>query len=199
MRREGEATNNIQLAADAGNLAAFLAKLRKDNSLRYENLLGTIRSVAPFFDDFILEPFQKGPKELIKLDWKQRGGNAPMQPWQMSDGTLRFIGLTTALMQPKPPSTIVIDEPELGLHPAALHALANLIKETSDKTQVIIATQSTVLLDEFLPEHILIARQQGGESHYERLPADALKEWLDDYRLGDLMRKNVIDSAPSHV
>lgn len=199
VRRERPLSDNKELASDVGNLAAFLARMRAEHVVEYRNLLSIIRSIAPFFDDFILEPFKKGDNELVRLDWLQNGNSSPMQPWQLSDGTLRFIALATALRQPRLPSTIVIDEPELGLHPAALSALTELIKEASEKTQIIISTQSPALLDDFKPEDVLVAAYSQGETRYERLDSEGIKLWLDDYRLGDLVRKNVIDAGPRHV
>jgi predicted ATPase len=199
MRRERPYADNRELASDVGNLAAFLARMRSDHSVEYRNLLSIIRSIAPFFDDFILEPFMKGDNELVKLDWRQKGNRSPMQPWQLSDGTLRFIALAAALRQPRMPSTILIDEPELGLHPAALSALTELIKEAADETQIIISTQSPALLDDFKPEVVLVAANSQGETKFDRLDAEGIKLWLDDYRLGDLVRKNVIDAGPRYA
>jgi len=199
VRRERPLADNKELASDVGNLAAFLVRLRNENGLIYANLRSMIRSIAPFFDDFILESYKKGESELVKLDWLQKGNSTPMQPWQLSDGTLRFIALATALMQPRLPSTILIDEPELGLHPAALSALTELIKEASDKTQIIVSTQSPALLDDFKPEHVLVATYTEGETLYERLDVEGINHWMDEYRLGELVRKNVIDAGPRHV
>ena len=105
--------------------------------------------IAPYFDDFQLRPQTRGGDEQVRLEWLQKGSDFPFQPNQLSDGTIRFICLATALLQPNPPATIVIDEPELGLHPFALALLAGLIKSASERTQVILSTQSPNLLDFF--------------------------------------------------
>ena len=92
-----------------------------------------------------------------------------MQPYHLSDGSIRFICLATALLQPNPPSTIIIDEPELGLHPAAISILAELIQDTAKRTQVIIATQSPALIDQFAIEDIIVVNRENGESTFKRL------------------------------
>jgi predicted ATPase len=144
-----------------------------------------------------------GPKEtrrmeLSRLQWRQRGSTFPFQPWKLSDGTIRFICLATALLQPKPPSTIVIDEPEMGLHPVALEALDALIHETSQRTQLILSTQSAPLLDHFESEHVIVVERSESASVFRRLERDDLGHWITDYSPGQLVWKNVIETRPSH-
>ena len=117
---------------------------------------------------------------------------------RLSDGTLRFICLTTALLQPDPPSAIIIDEPELGLHPYAIEILAELIEATARKTQLIVSTQSPALLDYFEPKDIIIVNRKKGASVFERLNKEDLSTWLKDYSLGDLWRKNIIAGGPDY-
>lgn len=155
--------------------------------------------VAPFFDNFLLEPMKKGDDELIRLEWRQRGSTFPFQPWHFSDGTLRFLCLATALLQPKPPSTILIDEPELGLHPFALDLLGQLIREASTRTQIIVSTQSPTLLSGFDPKDVIVVDRTDGASRFERLDAAALAGWLEEYTLGDLLQKNVIEAGPAYA
>ena len=121
-----------------------------------------------------------------------------MQPYHLSDGSIRFICLATALLQPNPPSTIIIDEPELGLHPEAIGVLAELIKLAAQKTQVIVATQSPLLLDQFSIEDIIVARRKDGASTFERLKEEDYTSWLEDYTIGELWAKNVILGGTSH-
>jgi predicted ATPase len=135
----------------------------------------------------------------VRLEWRQQGSSFPFQPWQFSDGTIRFICLATALLQPKPPSTVVIDEPELGLHPYALEVLAQLLKETAQATQLVISTQSAPLLNQFEPEEVVVVERVEGASHFRRLEAEPLAEWLKDYALGELLQKNVIEAGPTHA
>ncbi|HBG27467.1 MAG: recombinase RecF [Planctomycetes bacterium GWF2_41_51] len=196
MRRSEITADNIKLRSDASNIAPFLLQLRKDEPKHYNAVVEAVRLVTPFFDDFILEPERKGEKEKVNLSWRQKGSDYPMQPYHFSDGTIRFICLATALLQPAPPSAIIIDEPELGLHPYAIEILSELIKAASTKTQVIISTQSPHLIDKFNPEDIIVVNREDGASTFDRLNEKELAEWLKDYSLGELWRKNVIAGGP---
>lgn len=187
-----------RLRPDAGNLAAFLLRLRKTNERCYDLVRDTVRLAAPFLDDFKLRPQQRGQDEVVMLEWTQRGSDYPFHPSQLSDGTLRFICMATALLQPDPPATMLFDEPELGLHPSALNVLAGLLKQAASRTQVIVSTQSAPLLDEFGPEHVVVVDRENGASTFRHLEGKDLKEWLDDYSLGQLWQKNVISGGPVH-
>jgi predicted ATPase len=199
MRRYETIDDNEYLRFDAANIAPFLYDLKTNRrgykQKEYEQIIETIRLVTPFFDDFILKP---NKNERMRLRWRQKGSDYPLKPHHLSDGTLRFICLTTALLQPDPPSTIIIDEPELGLHPYAIEILAELIKATSDKTQLIVSTQSPALVDYFEPEDIIVVNRKEGASVFERLDKQELSSWLQDYSLGDLWRKNVLTGGPVH-
>jgi predicted ATPase len=198
MRRKQPVSNFRELQPDAGNIAPFLRQIRDNHPLHYRRICDTIRQVAPFFEDFILDLETEGENQVTRLEWKQKGSSFPYQPWQLSDGTIRFICLTTALLQPSPPSTVVIDEPELGLHPFALEMLASLIHETSQRTQVIVSTQSPLLLNQFNPTHVVVVDRWEGSSRFQRLDAEALAVWLDEYALGELLQKNVIEASPRY-
>jgi len=184
------------LRSDAGNLAAFLLFLRKKHEKEYHLIRETVQLAAPFFDDFLLRDSLDNPDDTL-LEWRQQGSDYPFHPSQISDGTLRFICLATALLQPDPPSTILLDEPELGLHPYALTLLAGLIQKASLKTQVIVSTQSAGLIDHFEPEDIVVVERENGESLFKRLDKADLKVWLEDYSLGDLWQRNVFGGRPA--
>lgn len=198
-RRESSARDFRVFNPDGGNVAAFLHHLRESNPGSFLRIRETLQMVAPFFDNFLLEPMKKGDDELIRLEWRQRGSTFPFQPWHFSDGTLRFLCLATALLQPKPPSTILIDEPELGLHPFALDLLGQLIREASTRTQIIVSTQSPTLLSGFDPKDVIVVDRTDGASRFERLDAAALAGWLEEYTLGDLLQKNVIEAGPAYA
>lgn len=198
MRRSGTIKNNKQLFEDAANIAAFLLYLKNEHSKNYREIVNAISLVTPFFDDFILEPVQKGEGIEVSLDWKQKGSDYTMQAYQFSDGTIRFICLATVLLQPELPAIILIDEPELGLHPYAIAILAELIRAASEKTQVIISTQSPTLIDYFEPEDIVVVSRDKGASTFKRLNVEELSTWLEEYTLGDLWRKNIIAGGPVH-
>jgi predicted ATPase len=197
MRRDQELRDDERFREDASNIAAFLHRLGETAPASPTLIRETVRLVAPFFDDFLLRPRQVGPAEKIRLEWRQKGSDFPFQPYQLSDGTLRFICLATALLQPNPPSTIVIDEPELGLHPYALAVFADLVKSAAERTQVILSTQSPALVDFFQPEQVIVVNRREGRSEFERLDSTALAEWLEDYTLGELWRKNVVGGGPT--
>lgn len=197
MRRDQSVHDWRELNPDASNIASFLLRLKTQHDKYYFYIRETIQLIAPFFDDFLLEPENKGGNEVVRLEWRQKGSSFPFQPWQLSDGTIRFICLATALLQPNPPSTIVIDEPELGLHPFGLEVLAGLFRDASDRTQLIISTQSATLLNHFDPEEIIVVDREDGSSRFRRLNAKSLSEWTKDFTLGELWQKNVFEGGPS--
>ena len=195
MRRFETIDDSDYLRFDAANIAPFLLHLKNNEESAYNQIVDTIRLVAPFFNNFILKP---NKNEKVRLRWKQKGSDYPLKPHHLSDGTLRFICLTTALLQPDPPSTIIIDEPELGLHPYAIEILAELIEATAGKTQLIISTQSPALVDYFEPKDIIVVNRKKGASVFQRLSKDELSSWLEDYSLGDLWRKNILTGGPDY-
>jgi predicted ATPase len=198
MRRSEIVEDNQVLRHDASNIAPFLRELRSSNGSHYQEILNGIRLVLPFFDDFLLDIVKQGEAEKTKLTWSQKGSDFPMQPYHLSDGSLRFICLVTALLQPKPPSTIVIDEPELGLHPEAIRILGELIRDASNRTQLIVATQSPLLIDQFSIEDIVVVNREGGQSTFQRLELEDFDKWLDNYSVGELWTKNVIKAGTNH-
>lgn len=187
------------LYSNGGNLAAMLLRLREEHPERYDRLLGTVRLVAPFLEDFVLEPVGDGRKWL-SLRWRGRGVEYEFGPHQLSDGTLRFIALATLLLQPVEwlPSLIVIDEPELGLHPVALATLVELLSEAALDAQLLVATQSSALLDFVEPAEVIVAEREDGASVFRRLDEGKLKEWLEDYSLGEVWRRNLMAGGPLH-
>lgn len=197
MRRDQSLRDWSRFRHDASNIAPFLLNLTEDEPGSYELIRDTVRLIAPFFDDFLLRPQKKGSDEQVRLEWQQKGSDFPFQPNQLSDGTMRFICLATTLLQPEPPATVVIDEPELGLHPYAISMLADLLKSASERTQVIISTQSPTLLDYFEPEEVVVVNRDKGRSTFKRLDTESLKEWLEDYSVGELWQKNVVQGGPT--
>lgn len=196
MRRDGAIEDTQELRPNADNLAAFLRGLRDQHPARYQRIRETVQIIAPFFDDFLLGLRKKGDAEHVRLDWRQKGSTFPFQPWHLSDGTIRFIALVTALLQPSPPSTLVVDEPELGLHPAALRVLAAVMHEASAATQLVVSTQSPLLVDHFEADDVVVVRRSGAESLFERQSSADLARWLEQYTLGELMQKNVVETGP---
>jgi predicted ATPase len=173
--------------------------LKNTNKDRYDFIRETTQIVAPFFNDFVLRPIiQSNGDEMIELEWSQNNTDYPFHSAQLSDGTLRFIALVTALLQKPTAPIMLFDEPELGLHPDALYVLADLFKFTSHHTQIIIATQSASFLNNFDAENIVIINRNNGESKLSRLNEQDLAEWLKSYKLGELWQKNVFDEGTTH-
>ena len=180
------------------NIASFLLHLKENFAWHYHDIVSTIQTALPFFEDFDLTTYQAGPETKVKLAWRQKGNDEVMLPWQFSDGSLRFICLATALCQPELPELIVLDEPELGLHPEAIDLLSDMIEASSSRTQLIVMTQSPQLLDHFSLKDIIVAKRKDGGSTYERLNEDDFKTWLEDYSVGELWQKNVIQGGSVH-
>ena len=200
MRRYEIVEDCQRLRPDASNIGAFLLHMKTNPVLspRYAEILNAVRQVIPFFDDFRLDVQEMGEAKKVALSWQQNGSDFPMQPFHLSDGSIRFICLATALLQPTPPSTIIIDEPELGLHPEAIGILSELIVDAAKRTQVIIATQSPLLLDQFAIEDIVVVNRKGGESKFERLERADYDQWLENYSVGQLWTKNVIQGGTTN-
>jgi len=198
MRGDCDINHNRMLLNDGSNLAAILYKLQQTQLSYYNRIVKTIRQIAPFFDDFVLAPLTINPQE-IQLRWQARDSDYEFGPHQLSDGTLRTMALVTLLLQPETdlPSLIVLDEPELGLHPYAISLIAALIRSASVYTQIILATQSTNLLDHFDPKKVIIVEQRQGISLFKRLEPEKLTAWLEEYALSELWEKNVIGGNPS--
>ncbi len=195
MRHYEIVQDNRALRFDAANIAPYLLRLKKEHAVEYGEILEAVRLVMPFFEDFLLDAAEFGPKRKVNLSWLQKGSDYPMQPYHLSDGSIRFICLATALLQPNPPSTTIIDEPELGLHPTAIAILAELIQSASKRTQLIVATQSPALIDHFEVEDVIVANRKGGASIFERLREKDFHAWLEKYSVGELWSKNVISGG----
>ncbi|HEX8439476.1 AAA family ATPase [Archangium sp.] len=195
VKQTGDLGDNEALRPDASNLAAFLFLLRTKHPESYRRIVSTIRLVAPFFDDFRLRPSPFN-EQKIQLEWSERSSDAYFNAHALSDGTLRFICLATLLLQPNLPSLILIDEPELGLHPYAIQVLAGLVRSASEKTQLILSTQSVSLVNQFAPEDLVVIDRSNGESLFRRLSPEDTKDWLEDYSLGELWEKNVFGGRP---
>ncbi len=190
--------DNVFLRSDASNLAAFLFKLLKQFPDSYEKIRKTVQLAVPFFDDFVLQPeVLPSEEEQIRLLWKQKDSDYFFWPNQLSDGSIRFICLVTTLLQPYPPSTIVIDEPELGLHPYAITLLGALLRSNSERMQIIVSTQSIPLLNEFSIDDFIIVEREEGASVFKRLDENDFQEWLEEYSIGELWEKNVLGGRPS--
>ena len=194
VKQQGYAADNRSLQSDAGNLAAVLLRLRDGDPGRYRRIVRTVKQVAPFFRDFVLEP--ELASDRLRLRWKQEGSDTVLPADALSDGTLRFICLATLLGQPELPGLIVLDEPELGLHPFAIVQLAGMLRAASRESQVLLATQSVTLMNQFELGDLVIVERRDGASVFERPDPDRLSEWLEEYSLGELWEKNLLGGRP---
>jgi predicted ATPase len=197
MKKMADLADNRFLRSDASNLSSFLYFLRERHEDSYSLIRKAVQRVTPFLDDFILEPTQLNP-DKIRLEWKHKRSDKFFDTSSLSDGTLRFIALATLFLQPVSlrPSVILVDEPELGLHPYAVTMLGSLVKSAAQKTQVVVSTQSALLLDQFEPEDVLVADRIEDSTHLRRLESEPLKSWLEEYSLGQLWEKNQLGGRP---
>ncbi|NUN14484.1 MAG: AAA family ATPase [Myxococcales bacterium] len=197
MKRLGSLHDNDYLRHDASNLAAYLFHLSESHHDVFEQITKIIRLAIPFFDDFVLKPNQlKTGEEQIQLLWRQQDSDYALWPSQLSDGSIRFMCLVTALLQPDPPSTIIIDEPELGLHPYAITLLGSLIRSASKRMQVIVSTQSVPLVNEFGIADLVVVEREDGHSVFNRHQEETFKTWLEEYSVGELWEKNILGGRP---
>lgn len=175
------------------NLASFLYEIQTQHKIVYNRIISTIQSIAPFFSDFYFNPNSEG---YIRLQWKNKYSSTVYGVSDLSDGTIRFIALTTLFLQPTLPSCIIIDEPELGLHPVAISKLAGMIQSAASRgVQVIAATQSADLVNYFKADEVITVNQKNGESTFERLKSEDLSEWIDEYSVGELWQRNIFNGG----
>lgn len=187
--------DNRVLRPQAENLAAFLYWMQQKQPDHFANIQDTVRQIAPFFKEFRLEP-SKLNEGKIRLEWKDKGNDAYFNASALSDGTLRFMCLTTLLLQPQLPAVVLLDEPELGLHPAAVTLLADLLSSAATRTQVIVATQSVTLVNQFAQDAIWTVDREDNQSVFKHLSGEDVTAWLDGYALGELWEKNVLGARP---
>ena len=160
----------------------------------YQRIVETLRLVLPFFQDFDLTPSYG----KVILRWQEYNSNFTFNAAQASDGMLRTIALVTLLQQPHQglPDVLILDEPELGLHPYAINVVGELISAAAQTVQVIVATQSTLLIDCFEPQDVVVVERDGRASLFKRLEAEPLSEWLQEYSTSELWQKNVVGGTP---
>ncbi len=181
------------LYENGGNIPTYLFRIYNENPMIYKRIIYTIQSIAPYFSDFYFQPNESG---YLKLQWTDKYSNTIYGVNDLSDGTLRFIALCVLFLQPELPETIIIDEPELGLHPTAITKLSGLIKSVvQKKTQVIVATQSADLINHFKPEDVVTVDQINGASEFHRLDKQNLEQWLEEYSIGDLWMRNILEKG----
>ena len=196
-KKTAQINDNLYFKEDASNLASFLFLMQEAYSSHYDRIEKTIALVVPMFSEFVLRPDPLNP-ETIRLEWLSKNSDHIFSASDLSDGSLRFICLCVLLLQPQPyrPDLILLDEPELGLHPSAIQILGGLLKKTAHFSQLIVSTQSADLVSCFEPEDIIVVKNDEGKSSFERLAEEELKDWLTEYSLGEIWEKNIIGGRP---
>jgi predicted ATPase len=194
LRIAADRQQNRYLFSDGGNLAAILYRLQQERSDHYRRILLQLRRLIPDFRDFVLEP--EGNR--ILLGWRGHDPEYTFGPHQLSDGSLRLMALVTLFLQPPEdlPDMIIVDEPELGLHPAAEAILAGMVRSVASRCQVILATQSASLVDHFDPQDVIVCEMADGTSRFRRPTEEEFEAWLEDYTLGEVWRKNLLGGQP---
>jgi predicted ATPase len=197
LRSRANINDNRSLKEDGGNLPAYLYYLQERHPMNFKRIEKIIQSVVPFFDKFSISPAFLD-EEKILLEWTEKEHpETYFNANHLSDGSLRFIALVTLLMQPKLPKVIIIDEPELGLHPTAINKLSGLIKSAAAKEcQIIVSTQSVTLLNNFDAEDIITVDKEDNQSVFKRLNKEVLSNWIEDYSIGELWTKSIIKGQP---
>lgn len=202
-KKTRELNDSSFLESDAGNIAPFLFRLKESLNPKYieayNNIVDAVKTIAPFFHDFYLKPSNELDQRNLILRWTHTNQENPFSANALSDGTARFICMATLFLQPEElrPATIILDEPELGLHPAALNVLGDIFKATSKHTQIICSTQSVSFANLFEAESFIIVDAKDGISRFRRLESNELEHWLDKYLMGEIWEKNLIGGRPT--
>lgn len=187
--------DNLFLRADGQNLACMIKLIYDKYPDYYRMIVDTIRNIVPDFHEFVI----RQNSDFLTLEWFNKNNvDIPWKAHYLSDGSLRFIALAVLLLMPSElqPQVIIIDEPEIGLHPTALNVLSGLIKRASLERQVIISTQSAELLSQFEPNDVIVVDKKDKSSEFKRLNNADLDKWLENYTLGELWETNIIGGRP---
>ena len=194
-----EADDSNYLRSHGGNLAAVLLRLEREDTERFERICRLIGRALPDFDRFQIEESYG----RAYLRWKAKGMDKTFGPYLTSDGSLRFFALTTLLNLPSEmlPDVILLDEPELGLHPAAIALIGGMIQSLAVEKQIIAATQSPLLVDAFGLDEIVVLEMRQGKTEVRREENEKSKEneyqrWLDEFTTGELWQKNILGGRP---
>jgi len=203
LRQQRQQEEDDYLRSDGRNLAPYLYRLATSSDetdrAAFQRIQTLVQRIAPFvktLDPTVVNPGQP-QTSAVRLDWIDQNDDR----WGvhvLSDGTLRAVALFTALAQPfeRLPSFISVDEPELGLHPAAIALVVDLMRSVSQRCQILLATQSPALLDHFKAEEVVVVEAPAGASEFTRQESKALAGWLEDYKLSELYDRNVLGGRP---
>lgn len=194
-KKRWDVEDNNRLRTHGGNLAAVLYRLEHEDIKRYELICETVSRVLPVFDRFHIE--ESYGKVLLR--WKARVPEKTFGAHLTSDGSLRFFALVTLLNLPPEmlPDVLLLDEPELGLHPAAVALIGGMIEALAEERQVIVATQSPLLVDAFGLDEIFVLDLNEGRTEFRKLPPEDYRVWLEEsFTPGELWQKNLLGGYP---
>ena len=193
-KKTWDAGDHAYMRADGGNLAAILHLLENEDLDRYELICRHIRRVLPGFDCFQIEE-QYGK---VALRWRSRLLNKTYGAHLTSDGSLRFFALATLLNLPGEmlPGVLVLDEPELGLHPKAIALIGDMIGVMAESRQIILATQSPLLVDAFELDQVFVLEMRDGRTELTSPDSVQLQTWLNEFSVGEMWQKNLLGGRP---
>jgi predicted ATPase len=191
--------DNMMLSHDAGNLAPHLYYLRENYKKSYDVIVKRVRVVAPYFIDFSFNIYGGGSQEMVELKWLERGCDTPHNVRNFSTGTLSFACLMTVLKSPREirDDIIVLDQPDLNLHPTGLRIFANMLKVAKNYMQIIISTNSSEMLNQFEVEDLIVADRSGGATFLSRISRDEIDEWAEHCTLSQIWENNIIGGRPT--
>lgn len=194
-KKQWDAGDSVRLRSGGGNLAAILYRLEREDVRRFDLICRHIGRILPVFDRFAIEESYG----RVLLRWKAKGTDKTFGAHITSDGSLRFFALVTLLNLPAEmlPDVVLLDEPELGLHPAAITLIGDMIQAVARQRQVIVATQSPLLVDTFGLNEVVVLELLDGETTVRRLSPVDYQQWLDDsFTAGELWQKNLLGGRP---
>ena len=194
LKKTWDAEDHLYMRADGANLAAILYRLEHEDLDRYEFICRNIRRVLPGFDCFQIEE-QYGK---VALRWQSHPLSKTFGAHLTSDGSLRFFALATLLNLPKEmlPGVLVLDEPELGLHPKAITLVGDMIRAMAESRQIILATQSPLLVDAFELDEVFVLEMRDGRTELTNPDSVQLQTWLDEFSVGEMWQKNLLGGRP---
>ncbi|MCY4302298.1 MAG: AAA family ATPase [Aestuariivita sp.] len=194
MKKYWDAYENTYLRSDGGNLAPILLRLEREEPHRLDLICDQIRRALPIFDRFELH--ENSGKVMLR--WKSHELEKSIGAHLSSDGSLRYFALVTLLNLPNEmiPDVVLLDEPELGLHPSALALIGDLIRARATERQIIVATQSPLLADIFDLNEVFVLESTCGQTRVQRFSDDEYRHWLEQYSTGELWQKNLLGGRP---
>ena len=195
MKMRWDIHDNNYLRSDGGNLAAILYRLQREDPQRYGSICENIARILPVFEGFAIEESYG----YVLLRWKAKGLDKTIGAHMTSDGSLRFFALMTLLSLPSQmlPDVILLDEPELGLHPSAIGLIGSMMESRSADHQIIVATQSPLLVNCFTLDNTFVVEARDGKTTIRRVNPGDHKDWTDDgYSSGELWLMNALGGRP---